>query len=195
MLTPNTLTLPPGRAVGSGTGGFRYVKGGRAAVKSPCGGRGGAPAGGAHHTVAEFRRGREGTGRRGRAGPRPQRETGASRKLGDGRAGAWVASTNHLFPPRAQQEGPGRRLSQSGTGGVFWVASQCHPVTHPTAVHIADTNPWWTDDPPSAGILDADVCREQASERLLPAPLTQRQGPGLGSPGSRDRGSSESCLF
>lgn len=81
----------------------------------------------AHHTVVEFRRGREGTGRQGRAGLRPQRETGASRKLGDGRAGARVASTNHLFPPRAQQEGPGRRLSQSGTGGVFWVASQCHP--------------------------------------------------------------------
>lgn len=31
------------------------------------------------------------------------------------------------FPPRAQQEGPGRRSSQSGTGEVFWVAWRRHP--------------------------------------------------------------------
>lgn len=87
--------------------GFQYVQCGWVAGRVPCGGRRGRlQAAAAHHTrLAGLRRGCKGTRRQSWAGPRPQRETGSSWKLGDGTEGARAASTNSLFPPE-----PSRRV-------------------------------------------------------------------------------------
>lgn len=104
---PNTHSLSLQDEQSDGTGGFQYVQRGRAAGRVPWGGRGGRlQAAAAHHPrLAGLRRGCEGTRRRSWAGPRPQRETGSSWKLGDGTAGARAASTNSLFPPQSPAGG------------------------------------------------------------------------------------------